>query len=93
MNGECRVCGCTEAEPCACGCRWVEEDLCSVCALALEAIVSWGEVARKADIGALMRELLTMAAEGDSLFCNRCGAPITIKNAVQHVCPLVVVAP
>jgi hypothetical protein len=29
----CRVCGCTNAQACAGGCFWVEEDLCSSCAL------------------------------------------------------------
>jgi hypothetical protein len=28
----CRVCGCTDAAACPGGCRWVEDDLCSVCA-------------------------------------------------------------
>lgn len=27
----CRVCGCSEWEPCPGGCYWVEEDLCSAC--------------------------------------------------------------
>lgn len=28
----CRVCGCTDDNPCEGGCEWVEEDLCSSCA-------------------------------------------------------------
>jgi hypothetical protein len=28
----CRVCGCTDINPCPGGCSWVEEDLCSACA-------------------------------------------------------------
>lgn len=27
----CRVCGCTQDDPCEGGCYWVEEDLCSAC--------------------------------------------------------------
>lgn len=27
----CRVCGCSDYDPCEGGCSWVEEDLCSVC--------------------------------------------------------------
>ena len=27
----CRVCGCTEQNPCPGGCHWVEHDLCSAC--------------------------------------------------------------
>lgn len=28
----CKVCGCSEEDPCEGGCSWVEEDLCSACA-------------------------------------------------------------
>lgn len=28
----CRVCGCSQFEPCEGGCEWVEADLCSACA-------------------------------------------------------------
>lgn len=28
----CRVCGCTDKEPCVDGCWWVKPDLCSRCA-------------------------------------------------------------
>jgi hypothetical protein len=27
----CRVCGCTDEDPCDEGCEWVEADLCSQC--------------------------------------------------------------
>ena len=27
----CRVCGCSNEDPCEGGCQWVEEDLCSAC--------------------------------------------------------------
>jgi len=27
----CRVCGCTDFEPCLEGCSWAEADLCSAC--------------------------------------------------------------
>jgi hypothetical protein len=30
----CRVCGCTQTTPCAGGCIWAAEDLCSACARA-----------------------------------------------------------
>lgn len=29
----CRQCGCTDDRACEGGCYWVEEDLCSACAL------------------------------------------------------------
>jgi len=32
----CRVCGCSNEDPCEGGCYWVEEDLCSACAKKLE---------------------------------------------------------
>ena len=46
----CRICGCTETHACIIGrshetaCRWVEADLCSVCAplAAIEAEISNG---------------------------------------------------
>lgn len=28
---KCRVCGCTQYDPCEAGCWWVEDDLCSQC--------------------------------------------------------------
>ena len=31
MQRRCRVCGCTDYNGCACGCVWVEADLCSAC--------------------------------------------------------------
>lgn len=30
----CRVCGCTDENACEGGCWWVEDDLCSSCAIA-----------------------------------------------------------
>lgn len=35
----CRICGCTDDEACEGGCSWVEEDLCSTCADALDPFV------------------------------------------------------
>lgn len=53
----CRVCGCTEADACLHGCCWVEEDLCSVCAVAAEALADWYRDARKIRLAALRREV------------------------------------
>ena len=33
---QCRVCGCTDRQPCRGGCYWVEPDLCSRCAAKIE---------------------------------------------------------
>ena len=30
---KCRICGCTQNNACEGGCYWVEEDLCSKCAM------------------------------------------------------------
>lgn len=30
-GGECRVCGCTQNDPCEPPCGWAEDDLCSAC--------------------------------------------------------------
>jgi hypothetical protein len=32
---KCRVCGCTWAHACEGGCYWIEDDLCSKCAVKL----------------------------------------------------------
>src|ERR1700726_2668963 len=53
----CRVCGCTEREPCNPPCAWFEADLCTGCALVAEALVSWAEGARRANLTALLREV------------------------------------
>lgn len=34
MTQICRVCGCTNFSACAGGCWWVEDELCSACAIA-----------------------------------------------------------
>ena len=52
----CRVCGCTDYEPCNPPCYWNEIDLCSECASAAAAINTWREAARRANMTALLRE-------------------------------------
>jgi predicted Fe-S protein YdhL (DUF1289 family) len=53
----CRVCGCTDREPCVPPCSWVDGDLCSRCLAAVEAILEWREGAHRANWAALFREL------------------------------------
>lgn len=60
----CRVCGCTEREPCCPPCAWFETDLCSLCAMAAEALSTWMEGAHRRNIAALMREVRTRAGDG-----------------------------
>jgi hypothetical protein len=45
-NAKCRVCGCTDENPCLNGCSWVltkqgKEDLCSTCLEAAHAVAEW----------------------------------------------------
>jgi hypothetical protein len=54
----CRVCGCTDQNACAGGCGWIEPDLCSLCALAIEAIREWAARAVNPDLVALCAEVL-----------------------------------
>lgn len=35
---ECRQCGCTDDNACEGGCHWVEDDLCSACAVGAQAL-------------------------------------------------------
>lgn len=55
----CRVCGCTEVDPCFPPCSWVQgqPDLCSTCAVAVSTLVAWHSEARRANLAALLREL------------------------------------
>jgi len=52
----CRVCGCTESDACADMCSWIEQDLCSTCSRAVDAMVEWHENARRVNLTALVRE-------------------------------------
>jgi hypothetical protein len=54
---KCRVCGCTDRNPCNPPCNWVEEDLCSTCLEAAQAVLYWRQSALKPDRNALWMEL------------------------------------
>lgn len=75
----CRVCGCTEREPCNPPCAWVEtgtrratkagisidlDDLCTNCADAVNAMVEWFDCARRPSMAALMREVARIRKAG-----------------------------
>jgi predicted Fe-S protein YdhL (DUF1289 family) len=62
----CRVCGCTEIDPCANACSWVEFDLCSTCYTAREALLEWHEQARRANWKALLRSLRPTKVAGSA---------------------------
>jgi predicted Fe-S protein YdhL (DUF1289 family) len=58
----CRVCGCTEREPCHPPCYWAEDDLCDGCQRAALAIAEWRDGARRANLSALLREVEIQAS-------------------------------
>jgi hypothetical protein len=55
----CRVCGCTEREPCDPPCSWApgEADLCSNCEAAVLVVTCWLEGAHRPYWAALLREV------------------------------------
>ncbi|MBK8200716.1 MAG: hypothetical protein IPK75_20455 [Acidobacteria bacterium] len=63
-NVKCRVCGCTDREPCNPPCAWFRgSDLCTTCAEALKhfgawraILKAWREVSHHANLAALTRE-------------------------------------
>jgi hypothetical protein len=66
-TARCRVCGCTEREPCNPPCAWMgKEDLCTTCATAVAALVEWAEAALRANMSALMREYQRQARQGQA---------------------------
>jgi hypothetical protein len=52
----CRVCGCTEIDPCDPPCGWAEEDLCTTCQDAIEAMATWFQDSRRPNLAGLLRE-------------------------------------
>jgi hypothetical protein len=38
MSQRCRSCGCSNLSGCPGGCWWVEDDLCSTCAVAVDVV-------------------------------------------------------
>jgi hypothetical protein len=66
---KCRVCRCTETNPCNPPCAWArgERDLCTSCSDVVWALRIWMEGARMANLSALMREVLAdREAEGSN---------------------------
>ena len=54
---KCRVCRCTEYEPCDPPCAWECAGLCTTCADAARAIRAWREAGLRPSMKALMREV------------------------------------
>jgi hypothetical protein len=59
----CRVCGCTEREPCEPPCAWFDASLCTLCAMASEALAEWTLGAHRPSRAALWREAKRRAAD------------------------------
>ena len=55
---KCRVCGCTDTEPCNPPCAWEpgEGDLCTTCGSVIDTLHEWKESALHPSIPALVRE-------------------------------------
>ncbi len=59
----CRVCRCTEREPCNPPCGWFDEDLCTSCQSTVESLTAWMDTANRANKAALWREAKRQYAE------------------------------
>lgn len=55
-NRACHVCGCTDEHACNPPCVWFGPTLCSVCAMAAEALREWARAAVKPSLTALIQE-------------------------------------
>ena len=53
----CKVCGCSDREPCDPPCGWsdIEANLCTACEDAADALVEWALGSRRISMAALMR--------------------------------------
>jgi hypothetical protein len=60
---KCRICGCTDEHACPGGCHWVEDDLCSRCDEAIEAVARW----KIGNLEKLEHQVDAGAAHGDPL--------------------------
>jgi len=60
----CRVCRCTDPEPCRGGCAWVDDkpDLCTTCYLMIDALAEWYMNAHWPSFAQLRHELETVIA-------------------------------
>jgi hypothetical protein len=57
MSGTaCRVCGCTYERACNPPCAWFDPTLCTLCALAAEAVREWARASVEPSLSALLRE-------------------------------------
>ena len=62
----CRVCGCTDREPCCPPCSWApqEADLCAFCLTAARVLAAWQQCAHRANWTALRREVSKLIEAG-----------------------------
>ena len=52
----CKICGCTEQDPCNPPCAWDTPGVCTTCATAAEALADWLREAVRPKKAALWRE-------------------------------------
>jgi hypothetical protein len=57
----CRVCRCSEDNPCNPPCAWAEYGLCTSCALVVAALAEWSIAAHWPNRAALWREVAAAA--------------------------------
>jgi hypothetical protein len=60
----CRMCSCTEREPCNPPCAWMDGDICDSCWFQAVALVDYFETAHRPNMRALLREVKRLRAEG-----------------------------
>jgi hypothetical protein len=53
----CRVCDCTDREPCCPPCGWAQVDLCTTCYETLTVLLVWTQSAHRPNVSALWREI------------------------------------
>jgi hypothetical protein len=75
----CKICHCTDDRGCSAGCSRVEEDLCSTCALILEALVEYADVCFKWHPNVLIAEAKAAYAEESLLNAQQAGKQRTVR--------------
>ncbi len=83
----CRVCGCTHYHPCAGGCWWVEDDLCSACTEKAKDRIDLGPCCHCGATGPIVRNLIMLSVKAKTpgpgcWGCFQCGLPMEGATAV-----------
>ena len=62
----CRVCGCSEREPCEPPCGWDQPGLCTGCAITIDALAEWLRGAHRVKWAALWREVAALWRDSEA---------------------------